>query len=138
MEIGKHMKLIFALIPLLIISCKTVEAVSSFETIQMFLPQHSESFSFKQISFRQVKELTQESVKGSRYPKQYFYLGMAPTQPSSGYSLEMNVAIGKYVFCLREPNKKNKFAQSLGVPASVIITTDQISSRDVVYLGDCT
>jgi len=138
MEIGKHMKLIFALIPLLIISCKTVEAVSSFETIQMFLPQHSESFSFKQISFRQVKELTQESVKGSRYPKQYFYLGMAPTQPSSGYSLEMNVAIGKYVFCLREPDKKNKFAQSLGVPASVIITTDQISSRDVVYLGDCT
>ena len=132
------MKLIFALIPLLIISCKTVEAVSSFETIQMFLPQHSESFSFKQISFRQVKELTRESVKGSRYPKQYFYFGMAPTQPSSGYSLEMNVAIGKYVFCLREPDKKNKFAQSLGVPASVIITTDQISSRDVVYLGDCT
>ena len=138
MEIGKHMKLIFALIPLLIISCKTVEAVSSFETIQLFLPQHSESFSFKQISFRQVKELTRESVKGSRYPKQYFYLGMAPTQPSSGYSLEMNVAIGKYVFCLREPNKKNKFAQSLGVPASVIITIDQISLRDVVYLGDCT
>ena len=132
------MKLIFALIPLLIISCKTVEAVSSFETIQMFLPQHSESFSFKQISFRQVKELTGESVKGSRYPKQYFYLGMAPTQPSAGYSLEMNASHGKFVFCVREPDKNNKFAQSLGVPASVIITTDSISFRDVVYLGYCT